>query len=72
MTYEEAKKMRDDLEAQVRKTGALLRSFPRDNMGLVSDTTRTNEEYQKAKAAFDSAFARLRTFNASFVKMKKK
>jgi len=68
MTYQEAKEIRATIEANVGQTSAALRSFPKGPMGLTPDAVKASPEYCAAKAAYDAAFNRLRTFNASFVK----
>lgn len=72
MNYIEAKQIADRLNAESSALGAVLESFPRNAVGLVSDEVRVTPEYQQAKAAFDRSFARLRAFNAVFVKQYKR
>ena len=69
MSYEEAKVEQDLLEEVSSATGNALRAFPRNSMGLVSDSVRATPEYRAAKAASDTAFASLQQFNLVFTKM---
>lgn len=68
MTFREAKAKRDVLNATASACSAVLQTFPRGPMGLVSAAVRTTSEYQAARVAYDRAAQALRTFNASFVK----
>ena len=68
MTYIEAKAQGDILEAAVNELAKPLKAFPRNSIGLVSDSVRLSPEYQDAKNKYDRAFAALRAFNAPFVK----
>lgn len=69
MSYAIAKAARDTLWQECQRLGAELNRFPHDGpMGLVPDHVRCSAEYRAAKRAYDSAFARLRSFNARFVK----
>lgn len=69
MNYDEAKLTAEKLTADAKRTGDILRGFPRaPSSGLVSDVTRSTSEYRSAKAAFDNAFAKLRAFNGWFTR----
>lgn len=68
LTFEEAKRVGQTLDADVRETETVLRRFPRSKMGLVPDDVRTSVTYRNAKMDFDRAFARLRNFNTWFTK----
>ncbi len=69
MTFEQAKAERDQLEAKYREAGVALRAFPRNGVGLASDSAMATPEYRQAKARVDKAFAALRAFNAGFTKV---
>ena len=69
MTYDEAKAQETILEAAVKAAAEQLKAFPRNSIGLVSDSIRTSLEYRDAKGKYVRAFAALRAFNARFVKM---
>jgi hypothetical protein len=66
--FEKAKVEEALLEQEVTEAEAALKSFPRGPMGLTPDSVRATSEWRTAKARFDKAFARLRAFNAFFVK----
>jgi len=68
MTYEEAKRLRDDAEEQSKAASAVLRAFPRLANGLVPDAVKFSPEYRAAKARYDAAFAHERAVNEWFVK----
>ena len=69
MTYNEAKEVRNSLEAMVRATERTLKAFPREGlMNLVSEDVRLSPEYRAAKAAYRRVFSELQLFNTTFVK----
>lgn len=68
VTYEEAKTMRDTLEANIAKWSEILAAYPRGPMGLTPDHLKQTPEWQHAKAECDKAFEALRRFNRVFVK----
>ena len=69
MTYSEAKKVRDSLEAVVKATGKAVEAFPREGaMNLVTEEVRLSPDYRAAKSAYNRAFFELQTFNRSFVR----
>ena len=72
MIYEEAKKARDVIEAQVAEYTARLNSFPKGPMNLTPDHVRATDGWKEAKLYFDNAFQRLREFNGVFVKAYRK
>lgn len=64
--------MRDAAEAEVKRIGDLLRTFPRSAMGLTPDAVKSDPVYRDLKAASDAAFARLRSINARRVTVNKR
>lgn len=68
MSYVEAKAQRDMLKREVDLASAALRVFPRGKMGLTPDAVKATPEYRASKSRYQEAFARLRAFNAVFVK----
>lgn len=68
MNYQEAKARSDQLFEAAQDAGRLLAAYPRNDMGLVSDSVRLSPEYQAHKKASDKAFAEMRKFNALYVK----
>jgi hypothetical protein len=68
MDYQQAKARKAELEAEQSRLGAILRAFPKCQMGLTPDHIRATPEWKTAKAESDAAFARLQKFNAYFVK----
>lgn len=68
MNYADAKIKQAELERAWRDAGNLLRNYPRNSVGLVSDAIRTSPEYQSANHAAAVAREHYRTFNAWFTK----
>lgn len=68
MSFEEASKMADRLNDDVKGKGNILSAFPRSPIGLVSDEIRRSSVYVIAKKEYDEAFSKLRSFNTFFVK----
>lgn len=66
--FEEAKAENDLIEREVDAASAALQTFPKGPMGGVRDDVRATPEFQAADARFKRAFARLRAFNAIYVK----
>lgn len=56
------------IEKEMAAAEAAMRAFPRGAMGLPPESVRLSPEYRAAKARTDKAFARLRAFNAVYVK----
>ena len=71
-SFESAKKQAELLNHAVDITTAVLKAFPTGAMGLTPDDVKASDTYKAAKKSFDTAFARLRAFNAVFVKQYKK
>lgn len=69
MTYEEAKSQRDELEKSVKGMSDMLNEFPKTSLGLTTDEAKATARYKYARQGMDIAFARLRNFNARFVKV---
>lgn len=75
MTYEEAKKYRQQMEERHKVDSDVLKEFDKYGtgaMGLTPDHVREMPEWKKAKQACDRNFAELRRFNGLFVKTFKK
>lgn len=66
--FEEAKAELALIENEMAAAGAVMRTFPSGAMGLPPESVRLSPEYRAAKARTDKAFARLRAFNAVYVK----
>jgi hypothetical protein len=66
--YEQALAVQAQLESAVSRASAALAIFPRLPNGLTPDHVKASPEYRAAKLQYDTAFGKLRTFNASFVK----
>jgi len=67
MTYEEAKKYKQELE-EINKTNSDKLKFEKTIMGLTPEHIRTLPEWKEAKNAYDNSFAELRKFNNWFIK----
>lgn len=72
MTFEQAKRRKDELESAYALHGAKLRTYPKTTMGLTPDNVRASTAWRTDKRLFDVAFASLRSFNRAFVKEYKK
>jgi hypothetical protein len=72
MNFEQASIMADKLNEDATAKGKVLEAFPRNPIGLVSDSIRLSPEYVTANKAYGEAFARLRSFNGFFTKQFKK
>lgn len=68
MTYEEAKRLRDEIEEEGRKVGAILNAFPKGPMNLTPDDVKATPEWRHAKDRSAALFRKLRRFNTWFVK----
>ena len=66
--FEEAKAELALIEKEMAAAEEGMRAFPRGTMGLPPENVRLSPEYRAAKARTDKAFARLRAFNAVYVK----
>lgn len=54
------------LEAELDATAAAMQTFPRLPSGLTPDAVKASPAWKSARAAFDRAFAALRTFNGRY------
>lgn len=70
--YEMDKECQVYLEHAVDVTSAVMKAFPKGDMGLTPDDIKASDTYKAAHKAYNTAFARLRAFNAVFVKKYKK
>ena len=68
MTREEAEIRKKELNAECDEASATLQKFESNAMGLVPDHVRETQEYQDANKKFKVVFAKLREFNAWYVK----
>lgn len=71
MTFQEAKERKIHLESACCVADIALKSIDgvgTGAMGLTPDSVRNSPEYKAAREAFSQSFARLRAFNAFFVK----
>lgn len=69
VTYAMARQIRDKIQADAHAAGARLRAIPgvgSGQLGLTPDAVKSTREYQSARAAWESAFATLRAFNAEY------
>jgi hypothetical protein len=83
MTYQDAKAMRDALDAAYKaasdnraaietELSESLGIAARGAMNLIAEPIRLHPAYRAAKAAQETAFQRLREYNAAYVKAYKK
>lgn len=66
-----AKARRDALERDHRAAAFALKAVDgigSGRLGLTPDSVKMTPEYRAARAAYDRAFAELRSFNATFVR----
>jgi len=66
MAFKVAKAERDLLEMEVTAASEILRTFPHNAMGLVSDVVKLTPEYRAANARYKRAFVTLRDFQLGF------
>lgn len=71
--FAQAKKVRDQLEADADATGSVLKALSGGGpMNFTPEHVRKTSEWQKAKREADAAFTALRTYNSVFVRRFKK
>ena len=68
MTFEEALKLREQIEEKVNLKSKVLKSYPKNDMGMVIESIRQTEEYKKDKNEFQEAFSRLQRINKIITK----
>lgn len=69
VTYPMARQIRDRIQAEAETAGARLRAIPgvgSGQIGLTPDSVKATAEYQSARAAWETAFERLRAFNGEY------
>ena len=62
------KQKQAQLEAEVKKWGEILKTFPKNSIGITTAEARALPEWQNAKKNRDEAFNRLRQFNQQFAR----
>ena len=67
ITYEEATRQRDELEARVKACSADMAKFPTLANGLHADEVKFTPAYAMANNALKGAVANLREFNKFYV-----
>lgn len=72
MTLENIQAIKTQLENTYFYWGAMMREFPRSDMGLIPDDIRESEEYKRTKAQCDKAFTELRAFNGRLTNTQKR
>jgi len=71
LTFEQAKIIRDSIEAEWDKVGNALKEYPRGAMGLTLDSAKDSRWHNLMKES-DKCRKNLQTFNKFFVKKFKK
>ena len=71
-TYEEAKRIKDQLGAVCDEHSKKLQVFPRGPMGLTPDHVKASTEYKKATADYAASNQRAKAYNQLFLKKYKK
>jgi hypothetical protein len=66
--FEDARAEHDLIQREVDAASEVLQAFPKGPMGGVGDDVRATPEFRAANTRFQKAFARLRAFNAIYVK----
>lgn len=67
--YAQAKKLRDQLEAECDRAGRALKALSGGGpMNMTPEAVRDTPEWQKAKRESDTAFRALRNFNTVFTR----
>ena len=67
MTYLDALKIRDALEAEARTSSAILRAAPKGPCGLTPDAARATPEWRAARAHNEAMHVKVRRFNQWFL-----
>ena len=62
-TFDDFKRERDRLDAEMKAAGDKLNAFPKGPMGLTDDAAKKSREFRNAKAEYDAAFSALRDLN---------
>jgi hypothetical protein len=62
-TFNEARKIRDELDAIMTDATKVLNTFPRGAMGLTPDAVKHSVEFKAAKRRYDDAFIKQRAIN---------
>lgn len=68
MSFEEAKKRKEELDARVDMLSKRYNEFERGRMGLTPDHVRATPEWKKVDQEFKIAFKELQDFNKIYVK----
>lgn len=72
VTFEDAKKIKAQLEENCKKLGEAFDKYPRGAMGLTPDHIKVTPEYQRERKLYNIAFTQLQNFNKVYVKQFKK
>lgn len=72
VTFEDAKKIKAQLEENCKKLGEAFDKYPRGAMGLIADYIKATPEYQRERKLYNIAFTQLQNFNKVYVKQFKK
>jgi hypothetical protein len=72
MTYEEAKLTKERLEIESTQASRELSKYRRSESGMILDSEKLGESYQRDRAASLMAFEKLRQFNRIFLMQFKK
>lgn len=72
MSFDNATKIKTQLEENVKILSESMSVFPRGSMGLISDEVKKTDEYISVKSAYDIGFKELQNFNKVYVKQFKK
>lgn len=68
MDYAEAVQKSRELEERYRSASVILKSYPKDKLGLISDEIKRTSEYKTARRRQQQVFSELQSFNQWFVK----
>lgn len=60
----------DRLYAEMYAASAILKAFPKGNMGLTPDSVKASPEYQAAKRNYEQAFAKVQAYNSATIARK--
>lgn len=72
MSFDNATKIKSQLEENVKMLSESMSVFPRGSMGLIPDEVKKTDEYISVKSAYDIGFKELQNFNKVYVKQFKK
>lgn len=72
MNFEKAVELKKEIETRVNKLDSEIKSFEKNNLGMIKEEIRNSKEFKEIKKSFDLNFKELQNFNSWFNKEFKK